>query len=149
MIVPDINLLLYAYNPGATRHAAARRWWERLLEGSSRVGIPWVVILGFVRLSTTRGVLVPPATVAQAMERVASWLTQPGVFVLNPGPGHFEVLRRTMACISGGPLTTDAHLAALAIEFQAELHSNDADFSRFPELRWRNPLEVSSGSSES
>ena len=140
MIVPDINLLLYAYNPGAAHHRAARRWWEKLLGEGGPVGIPWVVILGFVRLSTTRGVFVEPATAADALERVESWLAAPGGFVLHPGPGHLEVLRRTLACTSGGPLTTDAHLAALAIEHQAELHSNDTDFTRFPGLRWRNPL---------
>lgn len=141
MIVPDINLLLYAYNPGATHHAAARSWWEKLLRGGGRVGIPWAVILGFVRLSTTRGVLVPPATPGDAMDRVASWLAQPGAFVLSPGPRHLEILRGTLGATPGGPLTTDAHLAALAIENQAELHSNDGDFARFPGLRWHNPLK--------
>lgn len=142
MIVPDINLLLYAYNPGAAHHAAARSWWEGLLRGGGRVGVAWAVILGFVRLSTTRGVLARPATPAEAMSRVATWLAQPGVFILNPGPRHIEVLARTLAATPGGPLTTDAHLAALAIESQAELHSNDADFARFPGLRWRNPVSA-------
>jgi uncharacterized protein len=142
MIVPDINLLLYAYNAGATHHRAARRWWERLLRGDQVVGLPWVVILGFVRLATTRGVFVEPATPLAAVDRVASWLARPGVSLLLPGPGHLETLRRTLSCTSGGPLTTDAHLAALTIEHQAELHSNDADFSRFPGLRWRNPLDA-------
>lgn len=140
MIMPDINLLLYAYNPGAAQHAAARRWWEGLLREGERVGIAWAVILGFVRLSTTRGVLARPATTAEAISRVAAWLEQPGAFILSPGPRHLEVLARTLAATPGGPLTTDAHLAALAIESQAELHSNDADFARFPGLRWHNPL---------
>lgn len=140
MIVPDINLLLYAYNAGATHHAAARAWWERLVRGGGRIGIPWAVILGFIRLSTTRGVLLQPASPREAMDRVASWLAQPGVFVLTPGPRHLEVLREALAATPGGGLTTDAHLAALAIENQAELHSNDADFARFHGLRWHNPL---------
>jgi hypothetical protein len=140
VILPDINLLLYAYSPGATHHAAARSWWERLLRSGTRVGIPWAVILGFVRLSTTRGVLARPVTPAEAMSRVTAWLGQPGVFVLNAGPRHLEVLGQTLSATAGGPLTTDAHLAALAIEHQAELNSSDADFARFPGLRWRNPL---------
>jgi toxin-antitoxin system PIN domain toxin len=142
MIIPDLNLLLYAYNAGATHHRTARRWWEGLLAGDQPVGIPWVVILGFIRLSTTRGVFREPAKPGEALERVASWLEQPGAFVLNPGTGHLDVLRRTLTCTAGGSLTTDAHLAALAIEHQAELHSNDSDFARFPGLRWRNPLDL-------
>lgn len=74
MIVPDINLLLYACDRGATHHAAARTWWEGLLSSGHQVGIPWAVILGFVRLSTTRGVLAPPHAPREAMDCVASWL---------------------------------------------------------------------------
>jgi len=85
-------------------------------------------------------VIVPPVTLAEALNRIASWFAQPGVFVLNPGSRHLEVLRGTLSATVGGPLTTDAHLAALAIEQQAELHSSDADFGRFSGLRWRNPL---------
>ncbi len=140
MIIPDINLLLYAYHPGAQLHAAARAWWEGLMRGHTPVGLPWVVITGFIRLSTTRGVLAQPATVAQAVARVDSWLAQRCVTHLNPGPSHFNILKQTLACTAGGSLTTDAHLAALALEHQAELHSNDTDFSRFPGLRWKNPL---------
>lgn len=140
MIIPDINLLLYAYNSGAIDHAPARRWWEDLLSSEERVGLAWIVILGFVRLSTTRGVLHTPVSPADALARVQSWLEQPGVSILNPGPRHLTELRTALAGTAGGPLTTDAHLAALAIEHQAELHSNDDDFSRFQGLRWRNPL---------
>ena len=140
MIVPDLNLLLYAYNPGAVHHARAREWWEGLLNGEERVGLPWMVILGFVRLSTTRGVLAVPVAPGQAMDRITSWLERPDVFILLPGPRHLEVFRRTVSATAGGAMTTDAHLAALAIENQAELHSNDGDFARLEGLRWLNPL---------
>lgn len=140
MIIPDLNLLLYAYNPGATDHVRAKRWWEDLLRSGAAVGLPWIVILGFIRLSTTRGVLATPATPAAALGRVAGWLAQPAVSILNPGPNHLSFLRTSLAATAGGPLTTDAHLAALAIEHQAELHSNDADFSRFAGLHVKNPL---------
>ena len=140
MIIPDINLLMYAYNPGSPHHPKAKAWWEGILRGSEQVGLPWVVILGFVRLSTARGILMLPATPVEALRRVQSWLELPNVLPLHPGPRHLEVLARTLAATAGGALTTDAHLAALAIEHNAELHSNDSDFARFPGLRWRNPL---------
>ena len=140
MIIPDLNLLLYAYNPGATDHATARTWWEQLLRTAAPVGLPWAVVLGFIRLSTTRGVLAVPATPADALQRVESWFQQVSVSIINPGPRHLALLRTTLSVTAGGAMTTDAHLAALAIEHQAELHSNDTDFARFPGLRWRNPL---------
>lgn len=140
MIIPDLNLLLYAYNPGAVNHKAAKKWWEDLLTSGSRVAIPWAVILGFIRLSTTRGVFVKPATPTEALDRIEAWFEQPGVSVLDPSPRHLSGLRSTLSEVAGGPLTTDAHLAALAIENQAELHSNDVDFTRFPGLHLHNPL---------
>ena len=140
MIVPDLNLLLYAYNPGAIDHLPAKRWWEALLRNGTSVGIPLIVILGFIRLSTTRGVFAVPVSPSDALERVEEWFRQPGISILNPGPNHLSILRTTLAATAGGPLTTDAHLAALAIEHCAELHSNDADFWRFAGLRVENPL---------
>jgi hypothetical protein len=140
VIVPDLNLVLYAYNPAAAEHKRAKLWWEGLLQGSTSVGLPWIVVLGFIRLSTSRGVFTQPATVAEALRRVEAWLAEPCVSLLNPGPEHFQALKQTLSCTAGGALTTDAHLAALAIEHRAELHSNDADFGRFPGLRWKNPL---------
>ena len=141
MILPDVNLLVYAYNSDAPRHAAARRWWEGLLNGAMPVGLPWAVTCGFVRLMTHPAVLVRPLSTAEAGGAVQAWLVRPCVEVLAPGPRHLEILLRLLAEPGvTGALTTDAHLAALAIEHQCELHSNDADFSRFPGLRWRNPL---------
>ena len=141
MIVPDINLLVYAYNQGAREHAAARVWWERLLSSSEAVGLPWAVSCGFIRLMTHAAVLVTPLDPRRAVAHVRSWLDRPNVEVLDPGPRHLEVLGRLLAGLGvAGNLTTDAHIAALAIEHQCEVHSDDADFARFPGLRWRNPL---------
>jgi predicted nucleic acid-binding protein len=70
-----------------------------------------------------------------------SWIATPVAEILEPGPRHLEILERLVGHLGvAGALTTDVHLAAIAIEHQCELHSNDADFSRFPGLRWRNPL---------
>lgn len=142
MIIPDINLLAYAYNSDAPRHGPARAWWEACLSGRRTVGIPWVVILGFVRIMTCRVVLTHPMQPVEALGHARSWLDRPQAHVLVPGPRHLEIMLTIMpAAGASGRLTTDSHLAAMAIEHQAELHSNDADFSRFPGLRWVNPLD--------
>lgn len=141
MIVPDINLLVFAYNAAAPRHDAARGWWEGLMTGRERIGIPWAVTIGFVRLVTHAAVLEHPLPPGAAMDRVRQWLTREHVQALDPGPRHLGILERLFESTGvGGNLTTDTHLAALAIEHQAELHSSDADFARFPGLRWHNPL---------
>ncbi len=105
------------------------------------VGIPWVVVLGFVRIMTSRVVMTDPMDPPEALGHVGAWLARPQAHLLVPGPRHLEILTEIMrAACASGRLTTDAHLAAMAIERQAELHSNDADFSRFPGLRRVNPL---------
>lgn len=142
MILPDINLLVYAYNADAPGHPKAKIWWETCLSESRPVGLPWSVLLGYLRLMTSRSVLLEPMAAEEATGHIRSWLARPHVQILQPGPRHLDLLDSLLrgARISGS-LTTDAHLAALAIEHQAELHSNDADFSRFPGLRWTNPLQ--------
>ncbi len=141
MIVPDVNLLLYAYNDGSPFHDPARRWWEDLINGGERVGVPWVVATGFVRLITHPKVLTRPAAPRQAVDFVREWFRFPHVSPINPSADHITHLRRNLdAAGVGANLVTDAHIASLAMEYQAEVHSNDTDFSRFPGLRWRNPL---------
>jgi toxin-antitoxin system PIN domain toxin len=141
VIIPDLNLVIYAHNVDAPDHAAARVWWEGLLNKDEPVVIPRVVVLGFVRLMTHRAVLVSPMTPAAAMAQVRGWFARANVERLEPGPQHLEVLERLLTAVgAAGNLTTDAHLAALAIEHQCEIHSNDNDFARFAGLRWRNPL---------
>jgi toxin-antitoxin system PIN domain toxin len=141
MIVPDVNLLVHAYNSGSPVHDAARAWWEDLLNGTRPVGLAWVTILGFIRISTHRQILTRPLPVGQACDRARAWLARPYVAILHPGERHAEILFGLLEAVgSGANLTTDAHLAALAIDHQAELHSTDADFRRFKGLRWTNPL---------
>ncbi|MBI4704319.1 MAG: type II toxin-antitoxin system VapC family toxin [Deltaproteobacteria bacterium] len=143
MIIPDLNLLVYAYNEAAPLHPQARRFWEQQLSRDQPVGVPWAVILGFVRLTTHPRVLVNPVTPLAALDRVEAWFARPAVRIVEPGPQHLVILRRLFDATGvGASLTTDTHLAALAIEHQAELCSNDADFGRFPGLRWRNPLSA-------
>jgi hypothetical protein len=141
VILPDINLLVHAYNTRSALHATARPWWEEVLSGTRPVGLAWTAILGFIRLTTQRPVLANPLPVAVSCGHVRAWLAQPYVTILDPGARHAEILFGLLEALgTAGNLTTDAHLAALAIEHQAELHSTDADFSRFPGLRWTNPL---------
>ncbi len=141
MIVPDVNLLVYAYNRDAPHHADAKNWWEDLLNSDTPVALPWVSVLGFIRLMTHRAVLTTPLAPSEAIDHASAWMTRPNVESVEPGERHLEILDSLLSEVGvGGNLTTDAHLAALAIEYQAELCSNDADFARFPGLRWRNPL---------
>jgi toxin-antitoxin system PIN domain toxin len=139
--VVDLNILLYATNRDSPRHAASKQWLESTLSGEESVAIPWIVVLGFLRLATSRQVFPSPIAVDQALAVVDGWLSQPPVVTLNPGDEHWTVLTRLLTDAgSAGNLTTDAHLAALAIEHGAELCSTDTDFARFPHLRWVNPL---------
>lgn len=141
MILPDVNLLLHAYNLDSSRHADARAWWERALGAPGPVGLAWSVILGYVRIATHPRILANPLPVAKACAHVEAWLAQPQVALVHPGERHAAILFDLLRGLgTAGNLTTDAHLAALAIEHQAELQSTDADFARFPGLRWRNPL---------
>lgn len=141
MILPDVNLLLYAYDGSAPQHDRARSWWERALSGREPVGLAWVTTLAFVRIGTHPRVFVHPMSVVEATEHVATWSAQPVVQAVEPGPRHLEILtgllRRTG---SAGNLTTDAHLAALALELGATVCSSDSDFRRFDGLSFENPL---------
>jgi toxin-antitoxin system PIN domain toxin len=141
MILPDVNLLVYAYNTDAPMHQQARCWWETCLDGSQPVAIAWVVALGFVRLMTSRAVMQRPMAMAVALSQLGRWLERPSVLILQPGPRHLAIL--SSFCEAGvlqSSLLTDAHIAALAIDNQAVVHSNDSDFGRFAGLRWSNPL---------
>jgi toxin-antitoxin system PIN domain toxin len=141
VIVPDVNLLVHAYNSQSPVHAKARRWWEDCLNGTDPLGLPWVGILGFIRITTNRHILDHPFSPAEACGHVRMWLARPPVSTLHPGDRHAEILFGLLDALgTAANLTTDAHLAALAIEHQAELHSTDADFVRFSGLRWTNPI---------
>ena len=141
MRLTDVNLLLYALDATAPRHRAARRWLEEQLSGTETFAFTWVVLLAFMRLGTSPRVFQRPLEPAEAFDIVDGWLAQPCATVIHPTDRHSAVLRELLEPLgTAGNLTTDAHLAALAIEHGAELCSCDADFSRFPGLRWRDPL---------
>ncbi len=142
MIIPDINPSVYAYNDQAPPHAKAKTWWEGLLNGRMPVGLPWISASGFMRLMTHPRVLERPMGVEQAVGYLREWLEQEPVRILHPGHRFSDLFLGYLTALgTAGHLTTDAQLAALAVEHQAELHSANSDSHRFPGLRWRNPLE--------
>jgi len=141
VILPDVNLLLYAVDTTSPRHDAARAWLETRLSGSETVAFSWSVLTAFVRLSTHPSVFEQPLTSAQAFDIVEGWLEQPSVIVAHPGDRHHITMRELLEPLStAGNLVPDAHLAALALEHGATLHSSDHDFARFAGLRWIDPL---------
>lgn len=141
MKVIDLNLLLYAVNRDSHRHSDAKTWLQETMSGEERIALAWTVILGFIRLTTSAKVFEHPLSAEQALRIVDAWLSQPSVVPLEPGESHWSLLRELLLDAgSAGNLTTDAHLAALAIEHDADLCSTDADFGRFKRLRWTNPL---------
>lgn len=141
MILVDANLLIHAYNADSPFHEAAGNWLEKVLSGSETVGLPWIVLLAFLRISTHKKVFPQPLAMTEAEDIVTNWLKQPGVEILNPGEKHWSILRKLLSpCQVRGPLVMDAHLAALALAREATLYTTDNDFERFTELRWKNPL---------
>jgi uncharacterized protein len=141
MIVPDANLLIYAYDATAPQHAKARVWWEKTLSGSESVGIPWIVILAFVRLMTSPALSNNPMTTTEAETAIRAWFSVAVVRFLGPSGDTldrwFKFLHETN---TGGNLSTDAMIAALAVEHGGRVYTTDRDFSLFSNLSWQNPL---------
>lgn len=141
MILVDANVLIYAVDEYANRHRMAKAWLETVLSGKEVIGLAWVVILAFLRLTTKAGLSSKPLSIESALDIVGDWLDHPAVAILHPGPQHAQILRTLLLNAgAGGNLTTDAHLAAIALEHGAEIYSFDHDFARFPGLRWRSPM---------
>ncbi len=140
MVVPDANVLLYAVDTASVHHEESLEWLERSLSGAEAVGLSWTVLLAFIRVGTNAAILPRPMSADQATAQVQAWLDAAASVVLEPTARHAGVLRGLLLeCGTAGNLTTDAHLAALAIEHGAELVSYDRDFGRFRGLRHRLP----------
>jgi toxin-antitoxin system PIN domain toxin len=132
MKIVDANVLLYATNASSTHHDAAHRWLTSALSGVEAVALPWVSLLAFIRISTNPRVFPSPLPIPVACELVESWLGQPPATALAQTHRHAGILRDLLEHAgTGGNLTTDAHLAALAIEHGAEIVSFDRDLGRF------------------
>jgi hypothetical protein len=142
VILVDANILLYAEDQQSPRHAIARQWWDAQLSGASPVCLCWTVLGAFIRIGTNPRVFERPLSLDQALSRVQSWLDQPCTRIVYPTDRHWIVFQKML--VEGqavANLVTDAHLAALASEHGCELISTDTDFSRFPGVKWRNPLQ--------
>ncbi len=143
MRIVDLNILLYAVNSDAPQHTRARQWWERAVNSEDVIGLAWVVMLGFLRLSTNPRVFPRPLAPDDAVARLDAWLARDNVRVVGEKDGHWATLKPLLADAgTAGNLTTDAHLAALAISHDAVLVSSDTDFARFKGLRWEHPLRT-------
>jgi toxin-antitoxin system PIN domain toxin len=141
VILPDVNLLLYSVVSAFPQHKRAHEWWEGTLNSATEIGLASPALFGFLRISTNPRILAPPLSVETATQHVSVWLDLPNVHHLTPGPRHLDIAFDLLKGVgTGGNLTTDAQLAALAIEHNADMYSNDTDFGRFPGLRWTNPL---------
>jgi toxin-antitoxin system PIN domain toxin len=142
VILVDINLLIYATFEHTEQHKSAHAWLESQLNGSSRVGLPWHALLGYLRVTTNRRAFPNAVTASEAWSQVEDWLACDVAWIPQPTERHAEVLKELLQQPGvHGDLVSDAHLAALAIEHGLTLCSTDGDFARFRELKWLNPLE--------
>jgi hypothetical protein len=140
VVVVDADVLLYAVDTTTTHHEAARAWLDASLAGAEAVGLAWVALLAFVRISTSRAILPTPMAIDEALAQVQSWLGAPAAVVAHPTSRHAAVLGGLLReAGTAGNLTTDAHLATLAVEHGADVVSYDRDFGRFAGIRHRLP----------
>jgi len=141
VIVLDANVLLYAYDSASIHHSKARAWIEEAFSGTAPVSLPWQTISAFLRIMTNPRIPGERFTLEEAVQVVDHWLEQPNIRVLAPGDEHWLLFRQMI--VEGqapGALVSDAHLAALTVEYGGTLYTTDRDFARFPGLRWSNPL---------
>ena len=140
MILVDANLLIYAVNSDSPFHREAKQWWEEALSGTQDVGLAWIVILAFLRISTRVGILSRPLTSEHSIAYVDEWLSQPYVHLVD-GPKRWQGYRNLQLQVgTAGNLTSDTLLAALALELGATIYSADYDFNRYVGVAHVNPL---------
>lgn len=139
----DANILLYSVDTSSPFHARADDWMVSALNGGRRVGLPWMSLLAFLRISTNPRASERPLTPDEAWEHVDGWLGARSVWTPEPGPGYRSILHDLMTRLDvRAGLVTDAYLAALCLEHGLTIVSADSDFARFPEITWVNPIAV-------
>ena len=141
MILVDANILLYAEDSLSSFHQKARKWWDDQLSGSEPVCLCWTVLSAFIRIGTNPRVFESPLSLEQALARIQGWLDQPCTRLIRPTEQHWTAFQQMLNDGQAvANLATDAHIAALALEHGCTIASTDADFARFPKLKWINPL---------
>ena len=141
MILPDVNILVYAHREDAPGHKAMREWLENAVNGDHAYGMSDLVLSSFVRIVTHPAIFSPPSSIADALKFCMQIRDRPHCVRLLPGTRHWEIFADLCRSANAkGNLVPDAYLAALAIESGSEWITTDRDYSRFPGLRWRHPL---------
>jgi toxin-antitoxin system PIN domain toxin len=141
MILVDANVLIYAYDEVAREHKASRLWLSEMLGGPTPVGLPWISLMAFVRISTNRRLFEKPYSTDEAFDVVGNWLSAPASRIVHPGEEHLRLVKLIAKAnkIEGSELT-DAHLAAIAVEHGLTLATTDTNFPTFNGLKLINPL---------
>lgn len=141
MMLPDINLLIYAHNSGSQHFVAANNWLSKQLCGSAMTYFCWETINGFVRISTNPSAMPSPLTLEQSFGIVEFWLDSPNSVLLRRTPRHLEILKDVAGSGNAiGKSYSDAILAAIAVEHNVTLATTDADFAKFTGLKCVDPL---------
>jgi toxin-antitoxin system PIN domain toxin len=141
LILPDVNVLIYAFRTDSEDHDKYKEWLESVINGSAAYGIAPQVLASVVRICTHPRIFARPSSQSDAFEFSRVLLEQPNTTVTTPGDRHwpiFEDLCRTSKAT--GNLVQDAWFAALAIESGCEWITEDRDYARFSGLAWRTPL---------
>lgn len=142
MILPDVNVLLYAQKKGAPNHGLYLEWLENVLGGDEAYGMSELVLSAAVRILTNPKIYENPTPLPEALSFAAELKNQPHCVLISPGPRHWEIFDRLARQVNAkGALITDVYFAALAIESGSEWITTDLDYSRFPGLHWRHPLK--------
>lgn len=141
MIIPDANLLLYAYNTDFPFHKKAENWWSKCLSGDESIGLCSVVLYSFVRVGTNTKAFEKPFSIEESIDHIRSWMQVPATEFISSEWDDFEKsMELLLQAGTGGNLTTDAQIASLGMKYQAVIHTADTDFVRFPEVKWVNPM---------
>ena len=141
MIIPDVNVLIYAFRADLPDHASYRDWLVQALTANEPVALPGQVLAGFMRVVTNPRVFAPATPPGEAARYVEALRSAPGAVTPSLADAHVATfLRLCVEANAKGNLVADAYLAAIVIEMDAVLMTTDRDFARFPGLRWRHPL---------
>jgi hypothetical protein len=141
LVLPDVNVLVYAHRQDALRHQEYLNWLNQVLNSDAAFGVSDLVLSGFLRVVTHPRVFRDPTPLSLAQEFAVAIHDHPNALTVSPGERHWDIFQRLCQEVEAkGNLIADAYLAALAIEAGAEWITTDRDFARFPLLRWRHPL---------